>query len=189
MHWCSYPFEESIKWASDPFCKMMLGARRSPCTTPHPWVRQSSSTGSSWWLSGYLCMELLNRKSQARNSTPLIHIEAWDVSYHMIHVCHYQHFEMLWAKETIDFWYASSLQVWQNLVDISFSLQHLFSILLRRNFDGVLFITCCVNEYLSCCSMSNTLGKQYFTIYLIGWDKECIGCQQIFNSLLVGRCL
>ena len=165
VHWCSCPCKKSIKWASDPLCKTMLGAQRSPCTTPCSWMRQSSS--NSWRLSGYSWIELLDRKLQGRNSAPLICIEVWDIFYCATHVCHYQCFKMIWAEETIDFRYASSLQIWQNIVDTSFPLQHLFSILPRCSFDDVFFIACCPNEYLSCPSVFDTLSKQYFD--LIGW--------------------
>jgi hypothetical protein len=45
----------------------------------------------------------IDKKLQGRNSAPLICTEVWDISHTVTHVCHNQYFEMLQAKESIDF--------------------------------------------------------------------------------------
>jgi len=122
---------------------------------------------------------IIRQKIVKKNSAPLIHAEVRDVFYTATHAIHNQCFEMLRAKESINFWYASSLQVRQNLVGISFSPQHPLSVFPRRNFDGMLLIVCCANKYLSRGSVSNTLGERYFK-----WSRRCsIRCERIFYSL------
>ena len=125
-----------MKWA-DPFCKTTLEAWRSPCRTPRSWIKQSSL--SSWWLFINIYWSWMRPKkkfARKKTDTPLMDAE---VFYTATHIVHNQCFEMLRAEEPVDFRYAPSLQIWQNIVDTSFSLQHLcFPIL-----QGVLLIVCC----------------------------------------------
>ena len=54
---------------------------------------------------------------------------------------------MLKAKKNHNLWYASSLQVQQNFVNISFSLQHLSPDLPRRDLDNKFFVVRGADEY------------------------------------------